>query len=105
MAAHAGIPFAGFGIAAGFVASMLAATEAAGVPKFEKGTLAFGSMLGVFGEYAGASHNPEVVVPLDKLRSMIEPQGAGIGGRVEFEIKGRTLAGILNKENNIAKRS
>ena len=105
MAAHASIPFAGFGIAAGFVASMLAVVAAAGIPALAEGGVATGPTLAMVGEYAGASGNPEVIAPLDKLRGMLkEPAGVDFG-RVEFEIKGRTLVGILNKENNITKRS
>lgn len=105
MAAHASIPFAGFGIGAGFVASMLAVVAAAGVPMLAEGGIASGPTLAMVGEYAGASGNPEVIAPLDKLRGMLkEPAGIDFG-RVKFEIKGRTLVGILNKENNITKRS
>lgn len=105
MAAHASIPFAGFGIGAGFVASMLAVVAAAGVPMLAEGGIASGPTLAMVGEYAGASGNPEVIAPLDKLRGMLkEPAGVDFG-KVEFEIKGRTLVGILNKENNITKRS
>ena len=105
MAAHAYIPFAGFGIAMGFVTAMLAATAAAGIPMLAEGGIASGPTLAMVGEYAGASGNPEVIAPLDKLRGMLkEPAGVDFG-KVEFEIKGRTLVGILNKENNITKRS
>lgn len=103
-AAHAYIPFAGTAIASGMIAAQQAMIIAAGIPKYEKGALAFGPTLGIFGEYAGASHNPEVVAPLDKLRSMIEPS-SGFSGEVEFIIKGRRLVGVLNKENKINKRS
>lgn len=105
MAAHASIPFVGFGIGAGFVASMLAVVAAAGVPMLAEGGIASGPTLAMVGEYAGASGNPEVIAPLDKLRGMLnEPAGIDFG-RVEFEIKGRTLVGILNKENDIRKRN
>ena len=105
MAAHASIPFVGFGIGAGFVASMLAVVAAAGVPMLAEGGIASGPTLAMVGEYAGASGNPEVIAPLDKLRGMLkEPAGVDFG-RVEFEIKGRTLVGILNKENEIIKRN
>lgn len=103
-AAHAYIPFAGTAIAAGMIAAQQAMIIAAGIPKYEKGALAYGPTLGIFGEYAGASHNPEVVAPLDKLRSMIEPSG-GISGEVEFVIKGRRLVGLLQKENKLSQRS
>ena len=105
MAAHASIPFAGFGIGAGFVASMLAVVAAAGVPMLAEGGIASGPTLAMVGEYAGASGNPEVIAPLDKLRGMLKEPAAVDFGRVEFEIKGRTLVGILNKENEIIKRN
>lgn len=104
-AAHAYIPFAGTAIAAGMIATQQAMILAAGIPKYEKGALAFGPTLGIFGEYAGASHNPEVVAPLDKLRSMIEPSEEGISGDVRFVIDGDKLVGILKRRNNQSKRS
>lgn len=105
MAAHAYIPFAGFGIAMGFVTAMLAATAAAGIPMLAEGGIASGPTLAMVGEYAGAKGNPEVIAPLDKLRGMLAQPASLDFGKVEFEIKGRTLVGILNKENNITKRS
>ena len=105
MAAHAYIPFAGFGIAMGFVTAMLAATAAAGVPMLAEGGIASGPTLAMVGEYAGAKGNPEVIAPLDKLRGMLAQPASMDFSKVEFEIKGRTLVGILNKENNITKRS
>lgn len=104
IAAHAYIPFVGTAIAAGYIATQQAMILAAGIPKFADGAIAYGPTLGLFGEYAGASNNPEVVAPLDKLRSMIQPS-VGISGEVEFKIKGRRLSGILTKENNITRRS
>lgn len=105
MAAHAYIPFAGFGIAMGFVTAMLAATAAAGIPMLAEGGIASGPTLAMVGEYAGAKGNPEVIAPLDKLRGMLAQPASMDFGKVEFEIKGRTLVGILDKENNITKRS
>lgn len=104
MAAHAYIPFAGFGIGAGFASSAVAMVEAIGLMPFANGGVISGPVIGLMGEYAGASNNPEVVAPLDKLRSMIEPN-SGISGNVEFGIKGRKLVGILKKEHNLSKRS
>jgi len=60
--------------------------------------------LGYIGEYAGASNNPEVVAPLDKLRTLIEPRDA-MAGHVEFEIDGRKLRGVLQRVNNVSNRS
>lgn len=104
MAAHAYIPFAGFGIAMGFTSAMLAAVTAAGIPMLAEGGIASGPTLAMVGEYAGASNNPEVIAPLNKLRSMLDTGNDGVG-RVVFKIEGRTLVGILQKENNIRHRS
>ena len=106
MAAHAAIPFAGYGIAAGFVAAMMATVTAAGVPMLANGGLATGPTLAMVGEYAGASGNPEVIAPLDKLRGMLAESAAPIDfSKVEFKIKGRELVGILSKEDNLIRRS
>ena len=74
------------------IAAVIAAF--AQIPAFAEGGIAFGPTMGVFGEYAGARTNPEVVAPLDKLRSMID---GGSGGEVEFRISGDTLVGVLNR--------
>ena len=99
---QASIPYIGPILAIAAVASVIAAILA--IPKFADGGLAYGPTLGMFGEYAGASNNPEVVAPLDKLRSMLEPSD-GFSGKVRFEIAGRTLVGILEKETDLRKRS
>ena len=105
MAAHAAIPFAGYGIAAGFVAAMIATVTAAGVPMLANGGLATGPTLAMVGEYAGASGNPEVIAPLDKLRSLLpDQQEAGIGN-LEFRIKGDDLVAVYNRRTNKVRRS
>lgn len=104
-AAHAYIPFVGFGIASGFVTAAAAMVQAIAVMPFADGGVVSGPTYALIGEYAGAGNNPEVVAPLDRLRSLIQPQGGFDSGKVEFVIKGRTLAGILAKENNLTKRS
>lgn len=103
-AAHASIPFTGFGIAAGFVSAATAMVEAVGVMPFANGGVVSGPTLALVGEYAGASNNPEVIAPLDKLRSMIQPQG-GIGGNVRFEIEGRKLVGVISNTTRVAAKS
>lgn len=103
-AAHASIPFVGFGIASGFVSAATAMVEAIGVMPFAKGGVVSGPTLALVGEYAGASNNPEVIAPLDKLRSMIQPQG-GIGGNVRFEIEGRKLVGVISNTTKVAAKS
>lgn len=91
---HAAIPWVGIAAAAGLTAVMVATMSS--LPKFAEGGIAYGPTLGLFGEYAGASHNPEVVAPLDRLRSLIAPQESG-GGSVRFRIEGRDLVGVLQK--------
>lgn len=107
--AHAWIPFAGVAIGAAMVGALIASVAGAkrSVPKFANGGIAYGPTLGLFGEYSGASTNPEVVAPLDKLRTLLDVDSGrgGIGGRVEFEIKGRNLVGILKAEQHRSKRN
>lgn len=101
MAAHAGIPFAGFGIAAGFVASMSGLIG--GIKTYAEGGLAYGPTLGIFGEYAGASNNPEVVAPLDKLRGLMQSGAVVVSGTLRA--KGRDLVCVLENETRIAAAS
>lgn len=71
---------------------------------FAEGGIVSGPTYALVGEYAGARNNPEVIAPLNKLRSLIEPRGGMDAGRVVFEIEGRTLVGILQKENKLSSR-
>ena len=89
------IAFAATGLAQ--LAAMVSAVK--GMSKFADGGIAYGPTIGLFGEYAGASHNPEVVAPLDKLRGMLKGSTgeAWSGGEVEFRIRGRNLEGVLKK--------
>ena len=45
------------------------------IPPFADGGIVSGPTLGLIGEYAGARTNPEVIAPLDKLKSMIGTNG------------------------------
>lgn len=103
-AAHANIPFVGFGLAAGFTAAAQALVQAMGAIPLASGGVISGPTLAYVGEYSGASHNPEVVAPLDKLRSMIQPSG-GVGGNVRFEIEGRKLVGVISNETQVSGKS
>lgn len=99
MQAHAWIPFVGaaLGIAA---AATMAAVVFSSPRKFAKGGIISGPTLGLMGEYSGARNNPEVVAPLDKLRTLITPAGNATGN-VVFTIHGRELRGVLMKENKL----
>lgn len=103
LAAHAYMPFVGFGIGAGYATAAKALVIGMGATAFAEGGVISGPTLGLIGEYPGAKNNPEIVAPLDKLRSYIEPQG-GMKGEVEFKIKGRRLVGIFNKEQSYYSR-
>jgi cell division protein FtsB len=66
------------------------------IPAYRDGAIAYGPSLGMIGEYANASTNPEIIAPLDKLQGML---GGGTG-EVEFRIKGQELWGVLKKYEN-----
>lgn len=105
MAAHAYIPFAGYGIAAGFVVAANALVLAQQAIPFADGGIVSGPTYALVGEYAGASHNPEVIAPLDKLSQMIQPRAANAGGRVEFRIRGKNLVGAMANQTRISSAS
>lgn len=103
-ASHAFIPFAGFGIATGFIAAATSIVEGIGAMPFANGGIVSGPTIGLIGEYAGARNNPEVVAPLNKLRSMLDDGDRGVG-RVEFEVRGDRLFGVLERhKNKLARR-
>ena len=64
--------------------------SAIAVPAMAEGGIVSGNTVVQVGEYPGASTNPEVIAPLDKLRSMI---GGGMGGGVQVHgvIRGRDI--------------
>ena len=67
-----------------------------GVQTFASGGIISGPTLGLMGEYAGARHNPEVVAPLDKLKSMIGSNGSqNLSG--EFVVRGQDLVVALQR--------
>lgn len=95
------LAFAATGLAQ--LTAMVSAVKA--LPAFANGGIVSGPTVGLIGEYAGASNNPEVVAPLDKLRSMISPAGAPviIGGTLRAS--GRELVCVLANETRIASKS
>ena len=97
-AAAAG-PFAAFVLPA-LIAGATAAIGGAfkKIPKFADGGIVSSPTLGMFGEYTGARQNPEVVAPLDRLTSMIQPRGAqqvDVGG--SFQLRGQDLVVALQR--------
>lgn len=59
---------------------------------FANGGIVSGPTMGLVGEYPGAQNNPEVIAPLDKLKSMI---GGGGGGA--FVLRGQDLLLSVNR--------
>jgi len=66
--------------------------------KFATGGIVSGSTFANIGEYAGASHNPEVVAPLDKLRGMLG--GGGNNMHYSFEMMGDKMVAALDRQSN-----
>jgi hypothetical protein len=60
---------------------------------FANGGIISGPTMGLMGEYPGAANNPEVVAPLDKLKSMI----GNTEGTLEARISGNDLLILMNK--------
>lgn len=108
-AAHAYIPFAGFGIASGFVSAAAGVVKGIGkvvtATPFANGGVVSGPTVGLIGEYAGASNNPEVVAPLDKLRKLMTPAGAPVIVGGTLRASGRELVCVLANETRIASKS
>lgn len=104
MAAHANIPFAGAGIASGFIAMMEGLVASVAVTPFANGGLVYGPTLALMGEYGGASSNPEVIAPLDKLKSLIGDTGGGFSGRLEARLRGRDIVLALANETRINRK-
>ena len=88
------------GIAMSAVAAAAGAAEIATIKStpLAKGGLAYGETFATIGEYAGARSNPEVIAPLDKLKSILGSPFRG--GEVKFVIEQDTLVGILGNANN-----
>ena len=101
--AHSSIPFAGIAIAAAAVAAMIAMMTS--LPKFADGGVAYGPTLGLFGEYANAATNPEVVAPLDKLRGILGVEGGGGQVDIKLRMRGRDLVGVSSKRTKLVRRS
>jgi len=70
---------------------------------FAEGGIVSGPTLGLVGEYPGASSNPEVIAPLDKLKGMLNTNEKS-GFVASTSIQGRDLAIILERYNKDSKR-
>ena len=103
-AAHAYIPFAGFGIGAGFASSAAALVKSLGVATL----LADGGVVGGNGYHgdtiiAGLNAGEMVLnrkQQANLFRALDNGIASNVGGKVEFEIKGSTLKGVLKNYDN-----
>ena len=68
---------AGVGLVAASKLVKNAMAQGGSVKAFADGGIVSGPTLGLMGEYPGASSNPEVIAPLDKLQSMLNVSGGG----------------------------
>jgi hypothetical protein len=93
---------AGLALIAGAAIVRNTLKEGPNVTAFADGGIVSGPTLGLMGEYPNASRNPEVIAPLDKLRSLIQPQGSGFVASTS--IQGRDLAIVLERYNKDTKR-
>jgi len=66
---------------------------------FAKGGIVSGPTMGLMGEYPGARSNPEVIAPLDKLKSLIGDRGGSSNVQVsgQFALKGQDLVVALQR--------
>lgn len=99
-------PFAWLAFAATGLAQLTAIVSSVkSLPAFANGGIVSGPTVGLIGEYAGASNNPEVVAPLDKLRGMLNPAGAPVIVGGTLRASGRDLVCVLANETRIASKS
>lgn len=74
-----------------------------GVTPFANGGIVYGPTLSIMGEYAGARSNPEVIAPLNKLKSIIGEGGNG-GWRLVARLRGRDIVLAIADETRISRR-
>ena len=100
------LAWVGFGLT-GLATLTTMITEVKNVAKFADGGIVSGPTMALVGEYAGASNNPEVIAPLNKLKDIIGDNPAStptiIGGRIEAD--GRKLAIVLENQTRISGKS
>ena len=101
----AGLALIGVGVAMSIAAGAISAGIKKGQDKkkakpFAKGGIVSSPTNALIGEYPGARRNPEVVAPLDKLKSLIGDSGSGGGmfsGQLETRVSGNDLVILINR--------
>lgn len=92
-----GIPMSS--IVAGLGAVQVATIAAQPIPQFADGGVVSGPTLGLMGEYSGARSNPEVIAPLDRLKTIIGDTGSSSPIIPDLRIKGDDLLIIFDRAN------
>jgi hypothetical protein len=95
---------AGIALVAGAAVVRNSLKEGPQYTAFADGGIVSGPTLGLMGEYPGASTNPEVIAPLDKLKSLIKPTDSASGYIASTQINGRDLAIVLERYNKDQRR-
>ena len=71
------------------------------IPKLANGGIAYGNSLVNVGEYANARSNPEVIAPLNKLKSLL-PQTQSSEDEIELmREQNELLRALLNKDSDV----
>jgi hypothetical protein len=95
---------AGIALIAGATMVRNSLREGPKVTAFAEGGIVSGPTLGLMGEYPGASSNPEVIAPLDKLKGMLNMNDKNSGFIASTTIQGRDLAIVLERYNKDSRR-
>lgn len=103
----AGIALIALGTFAKSALSNVASGSGGGKPRaFADGGIVYGPTNALIGEYAGARSNPEVVAPLDKLKSLLQPVDSG-GNQpyvVETRLSGQDIIVAMRRANEYKNR-
>lgn len=90
-------------IVAGIAAANIAAIAAEPLPALAEGGLAYGPTTALVGDNVNARVNPEVIAPLDKLKSMMG-EGGNIRLSGNFRIDGQDLIYVIEENQQIRER-
>lgn len=71
------------------------------IPGFASGGVVYGPTAAVVGEYAGASSNPEIITPENKMREIFA-EGNGQLAEVYMQVGRQILQAIENKNLNVS---
>ncbi|AUC13832.1 hypothetical protein BTO06_01105 [Tenacibaculum sp. SZ-18] len=104
----AGVALVAIGSLIGSIATNFSGGDGGSSPRpFANGGIVYGPTNALIGEYAGASNNPEVVAPLNKLKDLITPAGQALdivlGGRITADAG--KLQFVLDKYNSRKSRT